>query len=96
MVNGRLAAVVPGMSDFAKHLSFVGQRIVVDDTGLEGPFEIELTFNPATFAALPLPPESTLPSMQDALRNDLGLTLHSESRKMPVLIITDVESPSDN
>jgi uncharacterized protein (TIGR03435 family) len=78
------------MPDFAWALSRmagIGDRVVIDDTGLKGNYDFDLTFGRNS------PGE---PSIFSALQEQLGLKL--ESRKAPVefLIIDHVETPSDN
>jgi uncharacterized protein (TIGR03435 family) len=96
--KGYMDVAVPRMADFADFLARIGERAVVDDTGLIGPFEFETTFD---FASLndrltERIPSPTRPSLTNALRDDLGLKLDSEMRGVPVLIVEHVQSPTEN
>lgn len=96
--GGRVQGVVPRISDLTTALAgFTGRR-VVDETGLVGSFELRLAFNPKTvdgpLAQISRPED--LPSLADALRDDLGLKLESSRHDFPVLIIEHVEQPTEN
>lgn len=96
LIDGQLKAVVPNMADFARRLSYAG-RAFVDETGLNGPFEIEMRFDPASLnekyaEATP----SQLPSFADALRTELGLRLETQRRPVSMLIVENVEVPTPN
>ena len=99
------------MSDLAKSLRQHAGRMVVDQTGLNDVFDVDLQFtrepaNPvlppppvSPPASIPPVPESQAvpgPSLQRALQDQLGLKL--ESARMPIefLVIQSVERPSEN
>jgi uncharacterized protein (TIGR03435 family) len=46
-INGHMTALVERMADFSRAVSFMSRRAVVDETGLDGSFELEMTFNTA-------------------------------------------------
>jgi uncharacterized protein (TIGR03435 family) len=78
------------MPDFAWALSRmagIGDRVVVDDTGLKGNYDFELTFGRND-------PEE--PSIFSAVQGQLGLKLESKKAPVEFLIIDHVETPSDN
>ena len=96
--SGRLKGVVPRIADFANTLtSFVG-RPVIDETGLVGRFELSTAFNPQTVNGpmAQISRAEDLPSLADALRDDLGFKLESARQDFPVLIIEHVEQPTEN
>ena len=98
-INGHMTALVERMADFSRAVSFMSRRPVVDETGLDGSFELEMTFNPATFSqGLPFPPVGLedLPAFADALRQELGLKVETERRAVPVLVVEHVEAPTEN
>jgi uncharacterized protein (TIGR03435 family) len=64
------------------------QAPVVDNTGLTGPFDIELRWSPE-FA-----PSGDLPGMPTALREQLGLTLERQRVPVDVFVIDRIERPS--
>ena len=79
MTIGVVTGVVRRMSDFADALHALMGRPVVDETGLTGAYEIQTAFNPQSgdgrFPRLVGAGWEDLPSIADALRNDLGLKL---------------------
>jgi uncharacterized protein (TIGR03435 family) len=83
--------------DWLSHFDEVGNRLVVDETGLKGRYDFVLsgvTMGPAGVNASA--PEENTTSIFTALREQLGLKL--EPRKVPVeiLVIDHVERPSPN
>jgi len=96
--GGRLLGVVPRIADLANIFAGFMGRNVVDETGLVGRFEVSLAFNPKSvdgpLAQISRPED--LPSLADALRDDLGLKLESARHDFPVLIIEHVEQPTEN
>ncbi|MFC5861304.1 TIGR03435 family protein [Acidicapsa dinghuensis] len=74
----------------------VGQH-VIDKTGLAGRYDFTLRWLPGAVAsasngALP-PPESTLPALQTALQQQLGLKLESATGPVEVLVVDQAEMP---
>jgi uncharacterized protein (TIGR03435 family) len=69
------------MSRFADNLSGRAGRVVVDETGLPGDYEITLEFAPDV-------------SVFTAVREQLGLTLESSRGLVPVLVVDRVERPT--
>jgi len=72
-------------------------RPVVDETGLAGHYDFKLTFRPQ------LAPEGSssreaenLPSIFDAMRDQLGLQLIPKTGPVQTLVIDHVEKPSEN
>lgn len=87
------------MSDFAWALSKmggIGDRVVVDSTGLKGNFDFELKFERDRALRVESATGMEDPSIFAAIEEQLGLKL--ESRKAPVefLVIDHVEKPSEN
>jgi uncharacterized protein (TIGR03435 family) len=94
--KGQVRGFVTGMADFARFLSTYARTRVVDDTGLVGRFELSTAFDPRSETDYGSPAEKDLPSLRDALRDDLGFKLESERRDFPVLIVEHVEQPTAN
>jgi uncharacterized protein (TIGR03435 family) len=102
--SGHLIFKGESMSDFAWALSRtagIGDRVVVDNTGLKGNYDFELTFE--RDSALPPgadagePASRRLgPSLFSALQEQLGLKLESTKAPVEFLIIDRVERPSEN
>jgi uncharacterized protein (TIGR03435 family) len=73
------------------------ERPVVDQTGLEGRFDVEYSFAPQP----PTPgvesvfgPEA--PPLFVALEEELGLKLESRRMQVPVLVVDSIERPTEN
>jgi uncharacterized protein (TIGR03435 family) len=81
-------------------ISFViGGRPVVDRTGLTGLFDIQLEFASETRQLQPRPvftKDSGLPTLRDALQDQLGLKLETGKGPIEVVVIESVERPSEN
>jgi uncharacterized protein (TIGR03435 family) len=78
---------------FANQLASQAQlgRPVVDRTGIAGDWDFELTFMQAA-----APPNSDLPDLFTALREQLGMKLESQKGPVEKLIIDRAERPSAN
>jgi len=103
LASGHLVFRDESMADFAWALSRtggLGDRVVVDQTGLTETYDFELMFarESAPHGADPREATAVLenPSIFAALQEQLGLKL--ESRKAPVefLIVEHVERPTEN
>ena len=83
------------MAGFAQRLIEPLGRPVIDQTGLTGAFDVDLTFlpdNPAIDPSNAL----NLPSLTSALREQLGLRLESARAPIEVLVIDRIQPPADN
>jgi uncharacterized protein (TIGR03435 family) len=65
-------------------------RIVVDQTGLKGNYDLTLEWSPDQAD------DATTPSLFTALREQLGLRLYSGKAPVEVVVIDNVEKPSEN
>jgi len=74
---------------FADDLAGNLDRVVVDDTGLTGPFDIDVEWSPDQSA-------SDKPSIFTALQEQLGLKLESERGPVDVVVIDHVERPAED
>ncbi|HEY7188170.1 MAG TPA: TIGR03435 family protein, partial [Vicinamibacterales bacterium] len=88
------------VSEFARSLQGSAGRLIIDRTGLKGPYDLELTFAQDR-ANGPLPPGVELPPVDPnapnvftALQEQLGLKLESTKAPIEVLVIDSVEQPS--
>jgi uncharacterized protein (TIGR03435 family) len=97
--NQMSGAKVP-MSHFAANLSKFLGRTVVDKTGLDGAYDIDLQWTPdETQAFLPTGPasaDSSGPSFFSAVQEQLGLRLESQKGAVEVLVIDRAEKPDAN
>jgi uncharacterized protein (TIGR03435 family) len=87
------------MGDFAWALSrmaWIGDRQVVDNTGLDGHYDFTLTFerNPVPTAGTDA--MARLPDIVSAMKEQLGLKLESGKARVRFLVIDHVERPSAN
>jgi uncharacterized protein (TIGR03435 family) len=86
----RLVATATSMQMLA---TYVGNRlgaIVLDKTGLNDAYDFTLEWAPG------LAPETTSPSLVTALREQLGLRLESQKAPVEVMVIDNLERPSEN
>jgi uncharacterized protein (TIGR03435 family) len=100
--SGHLVFKDESMSDFAWALSRMtatGDRVVLDNAGLNGTYNFELTFEPRTPPRAEVPGTATSiegPSIFEAVQEQLGLKLESKKGPVEFLIIDHVERPSAN
>jgi uncharacterized protein (TIGR03435 family) len=81
----------------ARSLQLQTERLVVDKTGLEGEFDVELTFTPRELGATGAAATPTdAPDFFTAVQEQLGLKLAPSSSQVEVLVIDHVEHPSEN
>ena len=76
------------VADFAQTLSAIVTRIVIDKTGLAGPFDIDLTWSRDQTT------DTTQPSIFTALQEQLGLKLEASHGPVDVLVIDRAEPPT--
>jgi uncharacterized protein (TIGR03435 family) len=99
---GRITAGGVTMSEWSRDLSGVLGRVVIDNTGLNGRFDITLQFASPD----PLPPSTDPfaskdrpgaegPSMYTALLEQLGLKLEATKGPVDALVIDRVEHPTE-
>ena len=81
------------LGELARKLEPYLDRRVVDDTGVAGLFDVELTFAwpPGVTAAAP-----DVPDIFTAVQEQLGLRLQPRTQPMEVLVIDAVERPEPN
>ena len=82
MNTGRLQASARTMSDLARTLSSVAERLVVDKTGLSVAYDAELKWS-----------DSEGPSLFTAIQEQLGLKLEAQRGPVDVLVIDRAERP---
>jgi uncharacterized protein (TIGR03435 family) len=75
-------------------------RPVIDQTGVAGKFDFQLRFTPddSQFNGHPprVPPQTDTPGLFEALQQQLGLKLAPGKAPVDVLVIDQVEKPSEN
>ena len=92
--RGNVAMRNGTMSDFAKYLQrFAGSSIdrpVVDQTGLEGRYDLDLHFTPDSSAT----PDANTPGLFTALQEQLGLKLKRMKAPVTVYVIDSATHPA--
>ena len=108
----RLSGSGVDMYDLALTLSSYSDRPVIDRTGIQGLFDIKMQWNPfvgrppaaddtprspaAESREGPRPDFASLPTLFDALEQQLGLKLESHKGPVEVYVIAHVERPTEN
>jgi uncharacterized protein (TIGR03435 family) len=89
----RMEASRTTMEQLARQLAGTSARFVVDRTGLTGLYAFTLEWWPANRTP---PPDSDVPSMFDALQEQLGLKLETAKGPVEKLVIDRAQKPSEN
>ena len=96
-VHGTIWGTKVRMPALASELTNLLRRHVVDNTGSDDTFDLELTF--ALDGSIPgvlIPETSGKPNIFTAMREQLGLTLESGRAPVEVLVVDRIEPPSEN
>jgi uncharacterized protein (TIGR03435 family) len=100
IAGGRLSGQGVTMHDLADILVRVFDRTVLDKTGLDGKFDINLQWTPDVTSAIgndrEAPPDPNGPSLVTALSEQLGLRLEPSKAPVPIVVIDHVEKPTAN
>ena len=92
---GRFIFVGSPISLFASVLALPLGRTVVDRTGLEGLYDLEVTYAPVAAGAVAADlPDA--PSLFTALQEQLGLKLDPHMERVEVLVVDRIERPTEN
>jgi uncharacterized protein (TIGR03435 family) len=95
---GSVAGIGVSMTQLAHNLMNAVGRVVVDETGLSGAYDLELTFVPDPGLAAPGSPaagvDPSAPSLFTALQEQLGLRLEPGRAPVPVLVVDRAERPT--
>jgi uncharacterized protein (TIGR03435 family) len=68
-------------------------RYVVNETGLDGPYDFELKWTPSDG---PQDSDQVGPSVFTAVTEQLGLKLEGKKGPVPVYVIEKIQKPTDN
>jgi uncharacterized protein (TIGR03435 family) len=90
--HGRITLRNSTMDDFAKRLARATEMPVVNETGLDGVYNMKLVWTPDADRPRPDGP----PSLPAAIGEQLGLRLVSQKRSVRVLLIDHAEKPGEN
>jgi uncharacterized protein (TIGR03435 family) len=96
--QGLSAARNLGMPDFASVLRRQAGEIVIDKTGLSGEYDFRLQYSTIDLrSGLPFNDDSPLPTIFDALQQQLGLKLDPTKTMVGMMVIDHVDAtPTDN
>jgi len=95
--RGHISSQYMSMKVLATLLSRFEREIVVDRTGLAGPFEVKLDWTPDEGVTAPANDAPSSPSVYAALQEQLGLRLESRKGPLDVLVVDHAEKvPADN
>ncbi len=83
--NNQLRMSAQRMTDLARNLSIMTDRFVVDRTGLDGIFDLELQWN-----------DVDGPSLATAVQEQLGLKLDAQRGLVDVLVIDSAQRPVED
>lgn len=94
-------ATTAPMEYFAWRLSLMLDRPVIDQTGLKGGYDFDLTFTPEIRIVGPAPEaappmDTSGPTIFDAVRQQLGLKLERQKGPVEIIVIDHAEKPSEN
>lgn len=95
--RGTLTATRIKLSNLADNLSYQLERAVIDRTGLDGEYDLDLKWTPeersnAGDNGLGDAP----PAIFEALKEQLGLKLTAAKESVPTVLVDHVEQPRDN
>jgi uncharacterized protein (TIGR03435 family) len=92
LLMGRWDASRVDMSKIIWSLSTLVDRQIIDKTGLTGQYDIHIEIPPDPLATN----DPTSPSLFTVLQDQLGLKLESDKGPVEVLVIDQVEKPTEN
>jgi uncharacterized protein (TIGR03435 family) len=100
MTPGWISARSITMNEFRRVLSQLMGRPVVDETGLTGEFDLDMSFQPeglrGALVGAPPPSLSDAPALGTALQDELGLRLDPRRGPVDVLVVDRIDRPSEN
>lgn len=88
--GARIVGKAVSMDDFARELATQFRQTVINRTGLNGRFELDLQYTPDTSTA----PAPEFPSIFTAVQEQLGLKLEASRGPVDVLVIDSVDRPA--
>jgi uncharacterized protein (TIGR03435 family) len=93
---GRIAGYGVTMAELADQLSRMMDRPVVDNTGVEGRFDLVLRYRSVDTTGNGPSPDSSAPDVLTAIGEQLGLRLEAAKAPVEVLVIDHAEKPDAN
>lgn len=99
MRAGARNVTMPFIANALSGVAVLG-RPLVDRTGLAGNFDFSLEWTPEIQASanpgIEAQPDTTGPTFEQALKEQLGLKLESQKGSVPVFVLDHVERPTEN
>ena len=94
--RGRLIATGAAIADIVYVLNSVVGRMVIDKTGLTGPFDVDLSWtpDPALQAVVRAADVPDAPSIFTAVEEQLGLHLSPDKASVEVIVVERLEPPT--
>lgn len=83
------------LNDFAFGMQYFMDKPVVNQTGLDGRYDFELTWNPNPDVASETT-EADVPGIFTAMKEQIGLRMDTEKTQVDVLVVDAVSKPSEN
>jgi uncharacterized protein (TIGR03435 family) len=83
-------------AELARWLRYSVGRPVLDETGISGEHNMLVWFDTYSIRGQAPPPDYTRPDLFTALREQLGLRLDAQKAPFPILVIDDVQRPTEN
>jgi uncharacterized protein (TIGR03435 family) len=93
---GKLTGHRTNMGELATNLSTVLGSPVLDKTGIEGSFDLTLTWTPDQLAPGQPPPDVSAPSIYTALQEQLGLKVEAGKGPVEIIVVDSAEKASEN
>jgi bla regulator protein BlaR1 len=102
--KGQATAQIVSTAYMAQFLTWLLGRTVLDQTGLKSNYDFKLEWAPdpsfepqrSQNTDVPMPADSSGPSIFSALQQQLGLKLESTKGPVEIIVIDHVEKPSEN
>jgi uncharacterized protein (TIGR03435 family) len=92
--DNSFACGLTSVRQLAKRLEHITGRPILDRTGLDGRYDLLLDFD--TGQGRDAGADSDKPSLAKALQEQLGLRLEAQKAQFPVLVIEDIQRPTEN
>ena len=80
----------------ALSLRYFAGRPVIDKTGLEGRYDVQLDFDMYSARGQTPPADYDKPSLEQALEDQLGLRMVPAKMAMPMYVVESISRPSEN
>ncbi len=83
-------------AQLANWLRSITRRPVLDQTNISGNFDVLLTFDIYELRNQTPPPDYNKAPLQVAIREQLGLRLEPQKASFPMIIVEDIQRPTEN